>query len=175
MSAVETLNVVLWTVQGFLCLFFLASGLPKLLGRGLERWTGFTDLPRTVVVTIGLADTFGALGVVAPMAADVLPWLTPLAALGLGITVLMAVGFHLRTDERLPALETGLLASVAACVTVGRLDLIVPAAEVAHPWLLSTAAGVLLISAITVLVIAYTRPETSNAPESVRPAQSTPR
>jgi hypothetical protein len=33
-------------VQGFLALFFLAAGAPKLIGRGLERWTGFSGVPR---------------------------------------------------------------------------------------------------------------------------------
>ena len=37
MSGMNLLNVVLWSVQGFLALFFLAAGAPKLIGRGLER------------------------------------------------------------------------------------------------------------------------------------------
>src|SRR5213083_2375395 len=107
----NVLNLVLWSVQGFLALFFVAAGAPKLIGRGLERWTGFSDLPRPLVVFIGFAEVLGAAGLVLPMATGIQPWLTPLAAVGLGIIVLMAAGFHLRADEGLNALESGFWAS----------------------------------------------------------------
>src|SRR6266567_4422141 len=107
MNAINTLNLVLWSVQGFLALFFLAAGAPKLIGRGMERWTGFSDLPRPLVVFIGVTEVLGAAGLVLPMATGILPWLTPLAAVGLALIVLMATGFHLRADERLNALESG--------------------------------------------------------------------
>src|SRR5437879_11769085 len=114
MNPMNNLNLVLWIVQGLLALFFLAAGAPKLIGRGLERWTGFSDLPRPMVVFIGFTEVLGAAGLVLPMATGVVPWLTPLAAVGLGIIVLMATGFHLRADERVNALETGRWASLAA-------------------------------------------------------------
>ncbi len=122
-----TVNFVLWGAQGFLALFFLAAGAPKLIGRGLERWTGFSDLPRPLVVFIGVTEVLGAAGLVLPMATGIVPWLTPLAAVGLGIIVLMATGFHLRADERVNALETGLWASIAAVIAIGRWDLVVAA------------------------------------------------
>ena len=50
MKSMSFLNLVLWTVQGFLALFFLGAGAPKVIGRGLERWTGFAALPRAEVV-----------------------------------------------------------------------------------------------------------------------------
>jgi hypothetical protein len=84
------LNLVLWSVQVLLALFFLAAGAAKLFGRGIERWAGFSDLSRPQVVLIGLAELLGAAGLVLPMATGVLPWLTPLAALGLAAMVLMA-------------------------------------------------------------------------------------
>src|SRR5438445_7613078 len=124
MSGMNLLNVVLWSVQVFLALFFLAAGAPKLIGRGLERWTGFSDLPRPMVVFIGFTEVLGAAGLVLPMATGVVPWVTPLAAVGLAIIVLMATGFHLRADERVNALETGLWASIAAVIAIGRWDLV---------------------------------------------------
>src|SRR5215207_9987941 len=90
MNAINVLNIVLWSVQGFLALFFLAAGAPKIFGRGIEKWTGFSDLPRSQVVFIGFVEVLGAVGLVLPMATGVLPWLTPLAAVGLAIIVLMA-------------------------------------------------------------------------------------
>src|SRR5437667_352096 len=120
----DILNLVLWSVQGFLALFFLAAGAPKIIGRGLERWTGFSDLPRPLVISIGLAEVLGAAGLVLPMATGILPWLTPLAAVGLTIIVLMATGFHIRADERLNAPETAFGASIAGMIAIGRWDLV---------------------------------------------------
>ena len=113
MESVGVLNLVVWSVQGFLALFFLGAGAPKSIGRGLEQWTGFSDQPRPLVIFIGFTEVLGAAGLVLPMATGILPWLTPLAAVGLAVIVLMAAGFHIRADERLNALETALWASIA--------------------------------------------------------------
>src|SRR5712691_11939482 len=121
------LNLVVWGVQCFLALFFLAAGAPKIIGRGLERWTGFSNLPRPLVILIGFTEVLGAVGLVVPMATGILPWLTPLAAVGLAIIVLMAAGFHLRADERLNAIEAGLWASIAGVIAIGRWDLVAAA------------------------------------------------
>src|ERR687884_922806 len=135
MTEMSIVNLVLWSVQAFLALFFLAAGAPKLIGRGIERWTGSSALPRPQVVFIGFAEVLGAAGLVLPMATGVLPWLTPLAAVGLAVIVLMATGFHVRADERLNAVETGLWASIAAAVAIGRWDL-VGSGAVVSPWIL---------------------------------------
>src|SRR5215468_11685967 len=113
-------NAVLWSVQIFLALFFLGAAFPKLTGRGLERWTGFSSLPRGLVLGIGIGEVLGSAGIVLPMATGVLPWLTPLAAMGLAINVLMATGFHVREDERLKAMATALWAAIAGIIAIGR-------------------------------------------------------
>jgi hypothetical protein len=156
MDATNVLNGVLWGVQGFLALFFLAAGAPKILGRGLENWTGFSDLPRAQVVFTGFAEVLGAAGLVLPMATGVLPWLTPLAAVGLAIIVLMATGFHVRADERLAAVETGLWASIAAAVAIGRWDLLASSADLS-PWILVAVLGVLVPAAIINVIVLWTR------------------
>jgi hypothetical protein len=160
MKGTNALNLVLWSIQIFLALFFLAASGPKLLGRGLERWTGFSDLPRAQVVFIGFMEVLGAVGLVLPMATGIMPWLTPLAAVGLGITVLMASGFHVRNDERLEALETGLWASIAAVVAIGRWDLVASRIDV-PPWVLVAALAVLMPSAIINVILLLRRPTRS--------------
>jgi hypothetical protein len=157
MNAMNVLNIVLWSVQGFLALFFLAAGAPKILGRGIEKWTGFSDLPRSQVVFIGFAEVLGAAGLVLPMATGVLPWLAPLAALGLAIIVLMATGFHLRADERLNAVETGFWAGIAAAVAIGRWDLVGSGADVS-PWVLVTVLGLLVPVAVINVIVLWKRP-----------------
>src|SRR6266568_2359819 len=160
MTTMNLLNLVLWSVQGFLALFFLAAGAPKLIGRGMERWTGFSDLPRPLVVFIGVTEVLGAAGLVLPMATGIMPWLTPLAAIGLAIIVLMATGFHLRADERINALETGLWASIAAVIAIGRWDLLVASHSYVAPWVLVAAVGVLVPAVIINLVVLFSRPVT---------------
>ena len=157
MNAMNVLDIVLWSVQGFLALFFLAAGTPKISGRGIQKWTGFSDLPRSQVVFIGLAEVLGAAGLVLPMATGVLPWLTPLAAVGLAIIVLMATGFHLRADERLNAVETGLWAAIAATVAIGRWDLVGSVAD-GSPWVLVALLGLLVPVAIINVIILWRRP-----------------
>ncbi len=166
MNAMNMLNLALWSVQGFLALFFLAAGAPKLIGRGLERWTGFSELARPLVVFIGFTEVLGAAGLVLPMATGILPWLTPLAAVGLAIIVLMATGFHLRADERVNALETGLWASIAAVIAIGRWDLI-PSHAYAPSGVLVAALGLLVPSVIINLVVLLKRPVKSATPGPV--------
>src|ERR671936_603334 len=166
MNEMSVLNLVLWSVQAFLALFFLAAGAPKLIGRGIEQWTGFSDLPRPQVIFIGFAEVLGAAGLVLPMATGVLPWLTPLAAVGLATIVLMAAGFHLRVDERLNALEIGLWASIAAAVAIGRWDLVAARLDV-PPWLLGAALGLLVPAAIITVIILWRRSGNSGTPGPV--------
>lgn len=163
MNATNVLDIVLWGVQGFLALFFLGAGAPKLIGRGIERWTGFSDLPRSQVVSIGFMEVLGAAGLVLPMATGILPWLTPLAAAGLAIIVLMAAGFHVRAGERLEALETGLWASIATAVAIGRWELVASRADVS-PWVPAAALGLLVPSVIINLIVLWKRPVKSGAP-----------
>jgi len=159
----NTLNLVLWSAQAFLALFFLAAGAPKLIGRGLERWTGFSDLPRPMVVFIGFTEVLGAAGLVLPMATGIVPWLTPLAAVGLGLIVLMAAGFHLRADERLNAIEAGLWASIAAVIAIGRWDLFGATHAGAPPWVVVAALSLLVPSVIINLIVLFRRPVNSGA------------
>src|SRR3989441_6268657 len=152
----NTLNLVLWSAQAFLALFFLAAGAPKLIGRGIDRWTGFSDLPRPMVVFIGFTEVLGAAGLVLPMATGILPWLTPLAAVGLALIVLMAAGFHVRADERLNALESGFWASIAAVIAIGRWDL-VPTHAHAPAGVLVLALGLLGPAVIINLILLFKR------------------
>lgn len=149
-----TLNVALWIAQGFLALFFFAGGVPKVLGRGIDRWTGFSDLPRVQVIVVGVTEVLAAAGLVLPKVTGVLPWLTPLAAIGLAVIGLMAAGFHVRFNEHLNVLETSLLASIGGVIAIGRWDLIDSSAGVT-PWTLVVALCLLVPAAIVNVVILY--------------------
>jgi len=38
-------TTLLWSSQAFRALFLLGGGVPKVIGCGLDAWTGFSDLP----------------------------------------------------------------------------------------------------------------------------------
>ena len=161
-----TLHVVLWIAQGFLAFFFLAGGAPKVLGRGIDRWTGFADLPRAQVILVGVAEVLAAVGLVLPKATGTLPWLTPLAAGGLAVISLMAAGFHVRANEHLNVLETTLLACIGAAIAIGRWDLIDSSADVS-PLTLVVALCLLIPAAIINVIVLY-----SGNGEEAAPAKS---
>lgn len=113
----DTIN---WIAEGFLAIFFLAAGLPKIVGRGIERWIGFDQVPRRLTILIGISEASAATALVAPLLIDELRWTTPLAAVGIGVISLQASGFHLRNREWLASLETALWASLAASIAIAR-------------------------------------------------------
>jgi hypothetical protein len=53
---------------------------------------------------VGIAEILGAIGLVLPLLTGVMPWLTPLAALGLAIIQLLAI-----FTEHLPRKEYGVI------------------------------------------------------------------
>lgn len=114
------LDATIWVAQSFLALFFLAAGLPKVAGRGLERWVGFDALPRPLTIVIGVSEVLGAIALVVPLLVERDEWTTPLAAIGIAAVSLMASGFHIRAGEALPAVETTLWASLAGAIAVAR-------------------------------------------------------
>lgn len=60
-------------------------------------WPG--DVPVAMVRFVGIVEIAGALGLFLPVLTGILGWLTPLAALGLSLIQLLAIGFHARRGE----------------------------------------------------------------------------
>lgn len=101
------MNVFLWIVAGVLAAFFLAAGLTKLsqskakLGENPQmKWT--EDFSAGTLKLIGTAETLGALGLILPGALDIAPVLVPLAASGLAVIMVGAIGTHVRRKEYPP-------------------------------------------------------------------------
>jgi DoxX-like family len=113
-------DIIVWIAGGFLAIFFLAAGLPKIIGRGIERWIGFDQVPRGLTILIGFSEVSAAIALVVPLLVDEFRWITPLAAVGVGVISLLASGFHLRNREWLASLETALWASLAVSIAVAR-------------------------------------------------------
>ncbi len=119
-----TLNVALWVVQILLAALYGLAGAMKLTLpipqlAHMMRWPG--DVPEALVRFIGFSELAGALGLLLPAALRILPWLTPLAALGLVTIQVLAIPFHAMRGELPMVLPVNLtLLALAAFVAWGR-------------------------------------------------------
>jgi putative oxidoreductase len=110
----------LWAVQIVLGLAFVMAGSMKTSTPYAElaqkmAWVG--AVPEGLVRLIGISELLGGLGLIVPAATRIKPWLTPLAAAGLVVVMVLALGFHLSRGEVsvLPVnLVLGLLAAFVA-------------------------------------------------------------
>jgi hypothetical protein len=118
------MNTVLWIVQILVGLAFVAAGLTH--GFGYERikaqpqMSWVTALPRELVTLIGICEILGGVGIILPALTGVLPWLTPVAATGLAVIMLLAAGFHLARHEYSAIVANLVLFILAAFVAFGR-------------------------------------------------------
>lgn len=96
------MNIALWIVAGVLALAFLAAGLMKVSQpkEKLATSMGWVDdfSPGTVKF-IGTMEILGAIGLILPAATGIAPVLTPLAATGLAVTMILAAIVHGRRRE----------------------------------------------------------------------------
>lgn len=101
------MTIAFWIVTGLAAIAFFGAGLMKLLrpvpalkdaGMG---WV--EDYSNTTVKLIALAEVVGAVGLVVPIAAGIIPVLSPIA--GIALTMLMggAIAVHVRRNESLIA------------------------------------------------------------------------
>lgn len=118
------MNILLWIVQGILTGMFLMVGAMKLMQpkeKMAEKMGWVEDFSQTQVRVIGVLEVLGALGLILPMATGIMPVLTPLAAVGLGLTMIGAFLTHLRRNEIVPMGVMNLvLLAMAAFVAYGR-------------------------------------------------------
>ena len=108
------MNIALWIVASVLAVVFLLTGGLKLTQpkEKLAATMGWVDdFSARTVKFIGLMEILGAIGLVLPAALDIAPVLTPLAATGLAITMVLAAVVHGRRREpRLIAVNAVLFA-----------------------------------------------------------------
>jgi uncharacterized membrane protein YphA (DoxX/SURF4 family) len=97
------MEIALLTAQLLLAAIFVATGLTKLtqprakLAAGPMGWAA--DVTDVEFRTVGLLEVLGALGLVLPGALGIAPLLTPLAAVGLALTMVGAIATHVRMGE----------------------------------------------------------------------------
>ena len=125
------MNVVLWIVQVLLAALFLFAGGMKLIVP-LDQLTGPVPMPGWFLRFIGACEALGGLGLILPGLVRVGPGLTPLAAAGLVIIMIGAVGVTLMGGLFPAALISLLVGVLAAFVAYGRWRL-VPLAGASRP------------------------------------------
>ena len=116
----RALNVALWAGQVLLLLAFGAAGLMKLTTPAEALAASPQGLSVGLVRFIGAAELAGALGVVLPALTRIRPMLTPLAALGLVVVMVLAAAFHLSRGEVPESGPAVVLGALAAFVAWGR-------------------------------------------------------
>lgn len=121
------MNVLLWVVQGLLALLFLFTGTMMLVTPREKLVAGAawaeTFSPSTTKL-IGLLEVLGAVGLVVPMATGAWSWLTPIAAVGLGLLMVGAVATHLRFRDYPNAFLPLAVLLLAAFIVYGRVSAI---------------------------------------------------
>lgn len=95
------MTLALWIVQILLALAFAVEGVDKVAqtARVRARYKWAKDLAPGVIRLIGSLEILGALGLIVPKATGCLPWLTPVAAVGLVLMMIGAILTHVRLHE----------------------------------------------------------------------------
>lgn len=118
-------NLLLWIGQVLLALAFGSVGFGHAMqfeasaARPRMAWMGAVG--RRNMAVIGVLEILGAIGLIAPAATGILPWLTPLAAACLAALMAFALVFHVRRTGEVPnAVFNTALGVIAALVAYGR-------------------------------------------------------
>jgi hypothetical protein len=104
--------IALWILNALLALVFLGAGLmklarpkPALASSGMAY---VEDFSANQVKLIGLVEVIGAAGLILPILLGIAPVLTPIAAVGLAIVMIVGTLVHVRRHE--PPVPTVVLA-----------------------------------------------------------------
>lgn len=117
------MNVFLWILQGLLAVAFLAGGTMKATQpkeKLVANFTWVTDFPSGAVKLIGITQLAAALGLVLPALTGIAVILTPLAAVGLGLTMVLAAIYHIRKGEYSSIAVNAVILILAAVIAWGR-------------------------------------------------------
>jgi uncharacterized membrane protein YphA (DoxX/SURF4 family) len=116
------MNIALWIVQIVLALMFLMAGMTKPFqydkAKASMPWVN--DTSKGLVTFIGLPELLGAIGLILPSATGISPWLTPLAAAGLSVVMILAAVFHVKRSEQQAIVFNVVLLLFSAFVAYGR-------------------------------------------------------
>lgn len=94
---------IIWFIQGVLCGVFLFTGFKKtfLSKEQVLKSAGpaVGDLTDTQLRLAGISEIAGAIGIILPVYLDIYPILTPLAAIGLALSMLVALSLNVEHKQ----------------------------------------------------------------------------
>jgi uncharacterized membrane protein YphA (DoxX/SURF4 family) len=117
------MNITLWIVAILLAIAFGMAGATKLATpkeKLAPKMSWVNDYSANGVKGVGLAELLGAIGLILPQATGILTWLTPLAAVGLAIIMVLAIAYHARKKEFQPLPINAILLALSLFVAIGR-------------------------------------------------------
>jgi uncharacterized membrane protein YphA (DoxX/SURF4 family) len=122
------MDTALWVVQILLALAFLMFGFMKLTKSKdelYERMAWVEDFEPNIIKGIGVLEILAVVGLILPMLLNILPLFTPLAAIGLILTMAGAAYTHFRRNEMPNVAPPVILLLLSAFVAYGRIDLLI--------------------------------------------------
>lgn len=117
-TSTKGLNIALWIVQGLLAALFIMIGGMKLFSPAEKLAEMSHGNPIEMLRFIGLSELLGGIGLILPALLRIMPKLTPLAATGLAIIMVLATGLHASKGE--PFIFPAVLGLVAIFIIWGR-------------------------------------------------------
>jgi uncharacterized membrane protein YphA (DoxX/SURF4 family) len=122
------MKTTLWILQLLWGVSFSITGFGKILwykpalwNQALQQVPWLSAVPQDLAVFIGIAEFLGGVGLILPAITGVKPKLTPWAAIGLTLVMILAAGFHIARGEYNFVLLNLVLGAVAAFIAYGRL------------------------------------------------------
>lgn len=145
------MNKALWTLQVLTGIFWSVTGLGKVLCFDQTVWRHtvprvpwFSAVPQSLFVCIGICEFLGGVGLIVPAITGIKPKLTPIAAIGLALVMILAAGFHIARGEYSSFLPFNLaLAGISAFIAYGRL--------VVRPIAPASVSGLRLLYGVAIL------------------------
>jgi uncharacterized membrane protein YphA (DoxX/SURF4 family) len=97
------MNIILWIIQILLAFAFIYHGWMMVSLPPQARQGGQMDyieaIPSGLRRFTAVAESLGGVGLILPQLTGILPWLTPLAAVGLVLVMVGAIIFHIPRKE----------------------------------------------------------------------------
>ena len=121
------MNIALWIAASLLAAMYLMAGAMKAFtpAKAKEQLPWAKRHSDTFIRFVGFAELLGALGLILPLVTGILPWLTPVAALGLVLVQALAIFAEHLPHKEMKVLPMNLvLLLLAAFVAYGRFILI---------------------------------------------------
>jgi uncharacterized membrane protein YphA (DoxX/SURF4 family) len=122
------MKIALWSVQVLWGIFFSITGFgkifwykPDLWNQALHEVPWLSGVPQDLAVLIGICEFLGGVGLILPAITGVKPKLSPIAAVGLTLVMILAAGFHIGRGEYNFLAINAVLGGVAAFIAYERL------------------------------------------------------